>query len=227
MLVLGIESATATASVGLVERDRVLAERTLAAPGSHAVSILPLIDQTLRQASAAPGDLDALAVSIGPGSFTGLRVGLSVAKGLALACGLGIAAVPTLEALAHCVAGHDRPVCPVLDARRGEAYLAAFRLRDGRLECVRTPRIVDIDEITAHIPVGARLFGDLVDTHGPFLRERLGHHADIVSGVSPSGAVVARLGVRRIESNGPDDLAELEPTYLQLCDAERKRNARC
>src|SRR5689334_18463142 len=104
--------------------------------GSHARTLLPLIDNALAAARCELSDLDLIAVSIGPGSFTGLRIGLSVAKGLALATGLPAVGVPTLEAYANCAGARSGLLCPVLDARKGEVYGAAFQIGKGQaLEC--------------------------------------------------------------------------------------------
>lgn len=227
MLVLGIDTATSTASVGLADGDRVIAERSLGMTRNHAVSLLPLIDATLHEGGVALLDLDAVAVSIGPGSFTGLRVGLSVAKGLVLVRGMAIAGVPTLEVLAQTAAADGGSVCAVLDARRGEVYTAAFCCRQGRVECLYKAAVVNLEDLATRVPSPCRLVGDLVETHAAFLRERLGPDVDLIPGVSPSGAVVARMGARRIESTGPDDPVGLEPAYVRAPDAEWNRAARC
>src|SRR5262245_52075822 len=104
--------------------------------GSHARTLLPLIDAALAAAGVGLRQLDLLAVSIGPGSFTGLRIGLSVAKGLALATGLPVVGVPTLEAYALHVGPRPGLICPVLDARKGEVYGAVFRWQGGESLCV-------------------------------------------------------------------------------------------
>jgi tRNA threonylcarbamoyladenosine biosynthesis protein TsaB len=227
VLVLGIETATPTASVGLAEEDCVLAERSLGMTRNHAVAILPLIDETLQDGGVGLRDVDAVAVSIGPGSFTGLRVGLSVAKGLVLVGGMAIVGVPTLEVLAQTAAADGVPICTVLDARRGEVYTAAFRCCHGGVECIHEATVVSLEHLASYVPSPCRMIGDLVDTRAAFLRERLGPGVAMVPGVAPSGAVVARMGARRIQSSGPDDPFGLEPVYLRIPDAEWKRAAKC
>lgn len=220
---LGIETATSTASVGVSDGAEALAERSLASAASHAVSILSLIDETLHQAGIGLHELGAVAVSIGPGSFTGLRIGVSVAKGLAIARGLLITGVSTLEVLAASVPSGEGFVCPLLDARRGEVYSALYQHREGRLECVLQPRVVRTDHLPAHVRLPCRLVGDMVDKEGALLRTLLGPGVDLVPGLAPRGAVVAAIGARRIQLCGPGDLAALEPAYLQSPDAERNR----
>lgn len=224
---LGIETATSIASVGIVGADHVLAAQSLPQGGSHARTLLPLIDATLAAAGIGLRQLDLIAVSIGPGSFTGLRIGLSVAKGLAMATGLPVVGVPTLEAYAHSAAPRPGLVCPVLDARKGEVYAAAFRWPDAapgsaQPECVAAPAAVAPQRFAASIELPCTLIGDGVDAYAAMWRRELGEGAELVpyAALPPSGAVVARLGLARAAAFGADDAADLEPRYCRLSEAE-------
>ena len=218
---IGIETATSIASVGIVETDHVLAAQSLPKGGNHARALLPLIDSALHAAGIGLRDLDLVAVSIGPGSFTGLRIALSAAKGLALATGLPIVGVPTLEAYAATAGPRPGLVCPVLDARKGEIYAAAYQWEGADLRCVRPPVAIDPARFAASIDTPCTLIGDGVDAYGELWRLRLSD-ADLVpfSTLAPSGAVVARLGVARADASGTDDLADLEPFYCRVSEAE-------
>jgi len=129
--ILGLDTATWKASVGLRIDGVVVTERSRTADGSHAVSLLSLIEEVLRDGQCSVRDLEAVGVSSGPGSFTGLRIGCSVAKGLAYATGARLIAVPTLEALARTVAHLNGRVWSALDARKGELYAACFQSGNG------------------------------------------------------------------------------------------------
>jgi len=219
---LGIETATSIASVGIVGADRDPAERSQPMCGSHARTLLPLIDDVLRAAGLGLSDLDLLAVSIGPGSFTGLRIGLSVAKGLALATGLPIVGVPTLEAYARHVGPRPGLLCPVLDARKGEVYAAAFGWQDGEPVCVAPPAALAPERFAATLRPPCTLVGDGVDAYRDLWRRELGPDAELIpfASLSPSGAVVAGLGIARSAALGGDDLAGLEPSYCRQSEAE-------
>ncbi len=128
MRVLTIETSTPTEDVAVVEAGLVLAERRLAAGRGHAEELVIAIAEALRDAGTELRALAAIGVSIGPGRFTGLRVGLSTAKGLSAVSGVPVRPVPTLEALARSADGRGTLVAPALDARRGEVYGALFRL---------------------------------------------------------------------------------------------------
>lgn len=223
MDVLGIDTATGIASVGVVVGQRRV-ERAQSVAGSHARALLPLIDAVLGDAGIALADLSRIAVSIGPGSFTGLRIGLSVAKGLALATGLPVVGVPTLAAYAQAIGPRPGEIWPILDARKGEIYAAGFRWRGGELETVMAAAALAPADLAGRL-VAQRteacvLVGDGVDAH----RELWATLPRAVERVSlaerpPSGAVVAEIG-RGLE---PGRLADLEPAYCRAAEAEVRR----
>jgi len=222
--ILGIETATWTASVGVTRDGHPVAERTQHSESSHAPTILLLIDDALRAAGIAVADLGAIAVSTGPGSFTGLRIGLSTAKGLAYACKTPIVAVPTLTALARAAGPREGPVCPVLDARKGEVYAACFRWCDGRLEQTAAERTIAPAQLARLVTPPCTLIGDAVDVYGEVLRRLFGARATLLSvtQVAPSGVVVAQLGHELLACGGDSALAALEPHYVRASEAELK-----
>lgn len=227
MRALGIDTATSLASVGVVENARVLAERSERVGGAHAVAVLPLIREVLASSGLALEELDLVAVSIGPGSFTGVRVGLSTGKGLALAAGLRLVGVSTLEALA-CAAGvREGPICPILDAKKGEIYGAVFRRDAAGLHCCLAPTVASPEAFAESITTPCTFVGDALGRYGGLFRERLGDRAVFDESVRPSGGVVALLGVERVRRTGvSDEPATLEPTYVRVPDAQRKRDER-
>ena len=138
-LLLSIESATRVMSVAVLDGESLLAEITTFDERVHSERLLPAVDQLLRVADLSLDEIETFAVSIGPGSFTGLRIGLATVKGLALGSDRLVAAVPTLAALTVAAAGAVGPVAALLDARRDEVYAACLE-GPGDL---RTPRIAD------------------------------------------------------------------------------------
>lgn len=186
---------------------------------SHTVSLPRLVERTLADAGLRIADIDALAVSIGPGSFTGLRIGLAFAKGLAYAGRLPLAAVPTLEALAWVAeASPDDRVCAALDARKREVYAAFFTTTpDGP---VRSTEDVALrpDELARRMRPRCVLVGDASDVYGDVLgawatiRPFATHH--------PRGGIVARLGAARLARGEAADTGALEPTYVRAPEAE-------
>ena len=228
MRVLGIETTTGVASVGFISADEVCSERVAPLSGNHARTLLPLIETVLEAGGADLDSVDLLAVSIGPGSFTGLRIGLSVAKGLALAAGRPIRGVPTLEAYARAAGPRAGLVCPVLDARKGEVYGAIFRWSEDELVCQAPGAALTPAQFGARIEGPCTLVGDGVDAYADLWSTQLGSRATLVrfADLPPSGVVVARMGVALARSHGTDDLALLEPVYCRLSEAEVQRGRR-
>ena len=195
MLTLAFDTATAVATSAIVDDDEVLGERA-----SHAQSLLEDVDALLRQAGAHPSDLDRLAVGIGPGSFTGVRIGLAVARGLALSLGLTGSGVSTLAALAAGAPG----ALPVVDAKRREV----FALLDGE------PRVLAPQELP--LAEGAVCVGDGAKRYRPLLEER---GADVPPDDDERHLPRARFHAALAGKPGP--VEELEPLYLRVPDAER------
>lgn len=223
MRVLGFDTATWKASVGILVDGQVVAEASRAADGSHAVSLLPLIAEVLSAANCQTSDLDAIAVSGGPGSFTGLRIGFSVAKGLAWATGTGVIAVPTLEALARTVADHEGTVCALLDARKGELYCACFTSAGGTWKQLMPDSLVTPQELLDRLPTPCVIVGDAVVAYEAFLREKLGARVTVLPFEThgPRGGVVASLAWQRLQAGEqPVDLSAMEPVYIRRSEAE-------
>jgi len=224
MRVLGIDTATSIGSVGLVEGGRVVAERSWHAASGHDETLAPLVRQLLADAGWSAVGLDAVAISIGPGSFTGLRIGLSLAKGLALAGCLAVVPVPTLDALAevaHAEAGDL--VCPILDARKGELYAALYAASEGgHLEKLADAMLVRAEDLVGRVDRRCRFLGDGVVAYTGLIGAALGHNAVVLPFTSyhPAGGVVAALGAARLAVNVGEPIGELEPYYVRGAYAE-------
>lgn len=224
MRILGLDTATWTASVGLCIDDVVVSEKSELADGSHAVSLLSLIADVLDAGGCTVRDLDAVGVSSGPGSFTGLRIGLSVAKGFAYATGARLVAVPTLEALARTVAGHGGIICPLLDARKGELYAACFESSSRGLQRLTDDLLLTPEALLERLSTPCVILGDGVTAYATLLRSRLGAAATLLPCDShgPRGGVIAAMARERLRAGGADDPSRLEPMYIRPSEAEIK-----
>ncbi|MFP6623241.1 MAG: tRNA (adenosine(37)-N6)-threonylcarbamoyltransferase complex dimerization subunit type 1 TsaB [Myxococcota bacterium] len=226
-LLLAIESATSRLSVALLRGETLLAEGSPEGTGHHAERILPLLDAVLEEAGCGVSDPDAFAVSIGPGSFTSLRVGLATVKGLAFGSDRPVIAVPTLEALAFGTlsSGSPLPRVPILDARRGEAYAAVFDVEDGKLVERVPDGLFSPAELAAVLPEccllvgeGAAIFGEELQTGaGVELPASLEPDA-----LAPRAESVARLALRRLRAGEVAD-PFLAPRYIRRAEAEATR----
>ncbi|MCR5324911.1 MAG: tRNA (adenosine(37)-N6)-threonylcarbamoyltransferase complex dimerization subunit type 1 TsaB [Lachnospiraceae bacterium] len=127
MLILGIESSSLVASAAVLSEEKLIAEYTVNNAMTHSQTLMPMIDSVMKSAGKEPEELDAIAISRGPGSFTGLRIGSATAKGMGLALNKPLVEVPTLAAMAYNLYGiTDRIICPIMDARRSEVYSGAY-----------------------------------------------------------------------------------------------------
>ncbi len=226
--VLAIETSTTTGSIALVSPARLIAEITLESPVSHGERILGAIARVLDGAGVSVPDLAGIAVSAGPGSFTGLRVGLATAKGLVEAHRLPLAAVPTLEALAWNLPLAADPVCPILDAKKGEVYGALF-VWDGAEQGWRrilpegafTPDDLAA-RVAAAVPGRVLLLGDGVAASREAFTRHMGVRA--VAAPAPAGqpraAWTGWLGLGRISRGEVEDAVTLAPKYCRASEAE-------
>lgn len=220
MRVLAVETSTLAGGVALLDGDRVLGELVLDVRATHSERLMPAIDRLLGEAGWGPAELEGLAVAIGPGSFTGLRIGLSAVKGLALALGIPVAAVPTLDAMAASLPFAALPVCPVLDARKGEVYASLYRWNGQAMErqwaylaLVPDALAARLTEPTVVLGDGARLI------RSPHARLAPPHRR------LPSPAAVGVLGLCRLRAGEHVPPGELVPLYLRPSEAELKRRA--
>jgi len=225
MLVLGIETSTRQGGVAIIGADRVVCEIVLNVEVTHSERLLPAVDRALDEARTTLEVLGGIAVSIGPGSFTGLRIGLSTAKGLAYATGLPLVGVPTLEAMAWTLPAARWQVCPVLDARKQEVYAALFRHEPEGLRRMMDDAAMAPEDLCRLIRNPTLFLGDGVDAYGALFRERLGDRV-LLPPLASRGArpaCVAELGRRRLlrgERDAPDSLV---PRYLRPSEAELRR----
>ena len=160
MIILAIETATSVQSLALLDGERVLAHHSQEALGSHTKSLIPAIDQLLSSVSFTVSHLEGLAVSIGPGSFTGLRVGLATALGFRLTLGVPIVTVSTLEALAWNFCEVPLPLCPLLKARTGEVYWACFRWEGKKLVRLIEDRVGTLKDMVQCLSGPTLVFGE-------------------------------------------------------------------
>lgn len=225
MLVLGIETSTMQGGVALLSEQGLLSEYLLNVKATHTERLLPSIDRILQDAGIALAQIDGLAVATGPGSFTGLRIGLSTAKGLAVAADKPLVGVSTLEAIAWTLPFSAHPVCPILDARKGEVYCALFRHEGDHLIRLMDEAALIPDILIRRIREPTVFIGDGADVYADLLIDRLKELA-LFPPLSQRGgraAAVAELGRRRLLVGQRDEISELAPRYLRPPEAELKR----
>ena len=228
MKILSVDSSAIVASAALSEDGRLLAEYTLNNKNTHSETLLPMIESLLSFFSMETADVDLFAVSIGPGSFTGVRIGTATVKGLAFASNKPCVGVSTLEAIAYNLRFHKGIVCPVMNARRSQVYTAVFRSDGERLERLTEDlaiSIAELDSMLAEYSEEVALAGDGYDiclkgfekTAIRYVPERLRHQ----SAFSVAEAALAAYNSGKYCSD-----SELGVEYLRPSQAERERAER-
>ena len=228
MRILALDSSGMVASAALVEDDILRAEYTLNYKKTHSQTLLPLLDKVLTETETEPSQVDAIAVSAGPGSFTGLRIGAATAKGLGLALDKPLIAVPTLEALAYNLWGYPGRICPMMDARRDQVYTGLYQFEGSAFKTLREGEALSLEALIAILEreEGPVLFlGDGVPVHRRALEERL----SLPLAFAPAhlnrqrAAAVGALGRLYLEKGRTVSAAAFSPIYLRLPQAERER----
>jgi tRNA threonylcarbamoyl adenosine modification protein YeaZ len=225
---LAIDTSTETASVALSHRGDVVAEVTWRAGQNHTAELAPTIINLMQQARAGFADITGLAVATGPGSFNGLRVGMSMAKGLAFALNVPLVGISTLEVEACPYAVTRLPVCPILDAGRGEIAAALFQSRRGRWCRLLDEHITTFDELMPKIKGRTIFCGRIPEETARRLKESLGRQACVASGGAAlrRSGYLAWLGWSRLERGDFDPLPTLQPLYLRKPSITVSRKAR-
>ena len=243
MKVLAIESSGLTASVAVVEETRTVAEYTVDYKKTHSQTLLPMIDEVVRMTDLDLAEIDAIAVSGGPGSFTGLRIGSATAKGLGLALDKPLIHVPTVDGLAYQVYGCGDIICPIMDARRNQVYTGIYtfsasagkkegiREVDPVFQVLRMQMAIAVEDLIRRLNNYNRpvvFLGDGV----PVYREMLSAGLKVPYSFAPPymnrqrAAVVGALGIRYYQAGKYETAMEHQPEYLRQSQAERERAQR-
>ena len=224
MLILALESSAKAASVALVENEKLVAQYSQCSGLTHSCTLLPMVDDMLRNTENTIAGVDLIAVAHGPGSFTGIRIGVSTVKGLAWASDKMCVGVSTLEAMAWHGVSADGIICPVMDARRSQVYNALFEIEDGRPVRMCDDRAVSLEALAAEVSdKNVFLVGDGAELTASYLK-----NAGIDCRIAPQdilyqsawGVAMAAIG------KTPGTADDLLPVYLRLSQAERERQAR-
>lgn len=233
MVILAIETSTGVASIGLVEaaregedcdpKGKILAEYTLNIAANHSARLMPAIDRLLREVSFSIQDIQGISLALGPGSFTGLRIGVATVKGLAYALKVPVVGVPTLDALAQNVRYASSLVCPVMDARKKEVYAALYRGDgSGRLVKLSEDWVLSPADLVSRISEKTLFLGDGVLVYGDDLKEQLGSQALLAPPelALPRAANVAGLSIPAFLKGSTLDLFSFTPIYVRRSEAE-------
>lgn len=227
MKLLAIESSGLVASAAIVTEDALLAEYTVNFKKTHSQTLLPMVEEIVSMLGVDLNELDVIAVSAGPGSFTGLRIGSATAKGLGFALKKPIIPVPTTQGIAANLYGAEGIICPLMDARRNQVYTGLYRYNKNGFVIVEDQMAVMIDEIIEKVnTIGEPVtyLGDGVEAFADILKEKTSvpfSFAPLHASKQRAGALAVR-AVELCKAGVMQSAAEHEPDYLRLSQAERE-----
>lgn len=227
MLILAVDSSTSVGAVCLYEEE-VIAEYNLNLDKTHSQRLMDQIVGVIDDAYLECSSLEGIAVGVGPGSFTGIRIGLATAKSLAHSLDIPLVGISTLEALANNLSPRTKPICPMLDARRQRVYTAVYQGED-RLGLKKPVVAEDIQEVDSFLEQLSKEFkqkiifiGQGAEEYRELIKDRLGPQAEFSPGNNlVQGKSLAQIGSIKLKTGSGDKLMDLKPNYLKRSQAER------
>lgn len=227
MKILAIDASGIVASVAIASEEEIIAEYTIKHKKTHSQTLLPMIDRVLKFAEIDLKDIEYVAVTEGPGSFTGLRIGAATAKGITQALNIPIVSVSTLEALAYNVFQSDKLICPIMDARRNNVFSAVYKRENESLEIVIEPKAFSIEELVNklnEINKEVIFVGDGISVQKDYIRNNLRvdfSFAPIYAREQKASSVVG-VALEKIKFNKTVLSKDFKPIYLRKSQAERE-----
>lgn len=226
MKILSIDSSTKAASAAIVDNGKILAEYFLNTGFTHSQTLMPIIEHVLKESGSSLKDIDLISVTLGPGSFTGVRIGVASAKGLAFSENLPVIGVSALEALAYNLSGlkGEFLISPVIDARCGQVYNALFKYSNGNIERITEDRVIKITELAENLKEYGSNVYLIGDGTSPCLKETSFPEILTVpaalSEIRASSTALASINI--YSEKGACDSSSIQPIYLQLPQATRE-----
>lgn len=228
MKLLAIDSSGLVASVAVVTEDALLAEYTINYKKTHSQTLLPMLEEIVKILDLDLSMIDAIAVTAGPGSFTGLRIGSATAKGLGLALNKPLISIPTVDSLAYNLFGTDKLICPLMDAKRSQVYTGLYEFQKDQLQALKKQCAISVEELINEINELGReviYLGDGTAVYKEILQSntKVGYQFAPVHLNRQRAGAAGALGLQYYQQKKIETAAEHEPVYLRLSQAERER----
>lgn len=226
MKVLGIDTSTKVATISVIDGEKVIGEYSLSKDMSHSEKLMPMVEEILDNIDLKIGDIDLYAVGLGPGSFTGLRIGAATIKSFAHLFNKPVIGVSTLESLAYNMYLNNSIIMPMLDARRDRVYTALYRFEDSKIQEIEGAQILEIKDIAEKLKTYGSIIvngeGSLV--YRKEIEEALGEKIKFASfgQNTPRGVSICELAFQKYNEGKRDDLFTLTPDYIRPSQAERE-----
>jgi tRNA threonylcarbamoyladenosine biosynthesis protein TsaB len=222
MRILALDTATKTCSVAILDDQALMAEAASVSAQTHAIHLIEMIQTVVGMAGLTLPEIDGFAVGRGPGSFTGLRIGISTIKALSVATGKPVVGVSDLDALAMQAAASADMICPLMDARKGEVYFSRYRCENGNLQKIIPARVAPLDEALAAIQTACVFIGEAARIYQQKISARVGSYASFAGPDQNTirASTIGRLSVNRFRQENTDNIVLLVPEYIRKSDAQ-------
>lgn len=228
-MILTIDSSSLVATVGIVGDEAVIAEYTVNLKQTHSQTLLCMIDEIFKMTKISKSEIKAIAVSDGPGSFTGLRIGAATAKGLALALNIPLISVSSIDLMAYNYNHCNKMICPIMDARRNQVYTGLYKCEEEELCTIIEPCAISIEELieklnsinekTIFIGDGVLNFKEYIDEH-----LNVEHFYGLPHMNRQKASTLGSIAIKKYNNGEIIDADIFAPQYLRLSQAERERN---
>lgn len=221
-LILCVDNSTMYSSLAIISSSGCICEHSLISRITHSKRLLTEMKVIMEECELNWNDLDGLAISLGPGSFTGLRIGLTTIKGICLATGLPLMGISSLESLARQIPFCALPICPILDARKQEVYTALYQTGLKGMTPLMEPAVLSMDKLTALIKTATLFMGDGVAVYQEELKEQLGDLAHFAPPqlIFPRASALGQTALKQFQAGQFLDPATASPLYIRPSDAE-------
>lgn len=224
MRILALDTSSMMGSVAVADEEKVIAEELLNIEVTHSERLIPSVDAVLEKAGISISGVDGFGVAIGPGSFTGLRIGIAAVKGFAFCTRRPVVGISSLAALAYNLCGSEKPVISVLDARRGEIYVGVYVFEGDDARAILPDTVMKPEKVIEYAAsLGKRVtfVGDGIGRLRPLIEKQLRGAVIPPPGINhPRASNIAWLALKRIAAGNADDLVALNPNYIRKSDAE-------
>ena len=231
MKILAIDTSTLVAAAAVMENDKLLGEFVISHKKTHSQKLLPIVEKIMSELELTPKEIDVFAASIGPGSFTGLRIGVTTIKAMAFAANKPVVSVPTLDALAYNIPMSDSMVCPIIDARNNQVYTAIYTWEEKGQKRVTDYIGVPVSELVELIRQRNKkviFVGDGVEIHKAYLSTQL-EDCEFAPGslLLQRASSVASIAYLKAQEGLLESSFEMAPFYLRKSQAEREFEKKC
>ena len=231
MIILSIDSSTPVAGIAVSDGHKLLGEVMINTKNTHSEKLMPMLAQLLTDLQMSVEQIEAVAITCGPGSFTGLRIGMATAKGIAQGGNKKLIAIPTLDTLAQNLKHYPGIICPIMNAQKRQVYTAIYRNGEAGLERLSDYQAIEADKLADQLlELGETVWftGDGVDAFAEVFQAKLGEKCRLADGntVLPRAGALAMLAADRAEQEQFDDLYQAELIYIRKSEAEVQWEAR-